>query len=155
MMLMTVKEFWEEFCSSSGVSPDEPYQSWYFGNTPEMALELADLVISGTKTATASLANTNEVEPQNAPIRNGYSVITDFDGKPMCVIRTSEIRHLPFAEVDAEFAADEGEGDFSLAYWRRVHRDYFEKESARLGFKFEEDSIVCCERFVLLSEPSA
>ncbi len=152
---MSVEEFWAEFCVSSGVSRGEAYQVWYFGNTPEMALELAGLVIAGVKTATASLAKTNELEPQNAPIPDGYSVVTDFEGEPLCVIQTSEIRHLPFAEVDAEFAADEGEGDRSLEYWRRVHRDYFEKESARLGFEFNRDSIVCCERFVLLSEPPA
>ncbi len=152
---MTIREFWEDFCLSAGVRSEEPYQSWYFGNTPEMALELANLVLSGAKTATASLAKTNELEPQNAPILGGYSVVTDFEGNPLCVIRTSQIRHIPFAEVDSEFAADEGEGDLSLGYWRQVHRDYFEKESAKLGFEFNENSIVCCERFVVLSKEQA
>ncbi len=150
---MSVEEFWAEFCASSGVPADQTYQAWYFGDTPEMALELAGLVVSGRKTATASLARTNELEPQNAPILGIHSVVTDFFGNPLCVIRTSEIRHLPFSRVDAEFAADEGEGDRTLEYWRRVHRDYFERESARLGFEFNDDSIVCCERFELLSKP--
>lgn len=155
MILMTIEEFWADFCLSAGVRHDEPYQSWHFGNTPEMALELANLVLSGRKTATASLAKTNELEPQNAPILGGYSVVTDFEGKPLCVIRTAQIRHIPFAEVDAEFAADEGEGDLSLGHWSQVHRDYFEKESERLGFEFNENSIVCCERFVVLSKMPA
>ena len=46
--------------------------------------------------------------------------------------------------------ADEGEGDLSLEYWRRVHRNYFEKESVQLGFEFDENSLICCERFKLL-----
>lgn len=144
-----VEEYWKSFCRTSGVSIDTPYQSWYFGNSREMALELVELVIAGKKIATASLDKTNELIPENAPIDDGYSVVTDFDGEPMCVIRTDEIRHIPFREVDAKFAADEGEGDLSLEYWRRVHRDYFEKESAQLGFEFDEDSVVCCERFRL------
>ena len=150
MVSEIIKKYWADFCRTSGVDIATPYQSWYFGNSPEMALELAELVIAGTKTATASLAKTNELIPENAPINDGYSVVTGFDGEPLCVIRTAEIRHIPFREVDPEFAADEGEGDLSLEYWRQVHRDYFEKESATLGFEFDEASLVCCERFYLV-----
>ncbi len=139
------------FCADSGpVGIDGPYQVWYFGNSPEMATELAALVLSGKKCATASLAKTNELEPDKAPIDDGYSVVTDFDGHPIGVIRTTEIRHLPFSQVDAEFASDEGEGDQSLEYWRDVHWSYFTKEATEHGFHFDENSVVCCERFELL-----
>ena len=144
-------DFWAEFCRSQNlVDIDEPYQVWYFGNSSEMARELADLVLAGRKTATASLAKTNEVEPEKAPILNGYSVVTDFDGEPLCVLQTTEIEHMRFIDVGDEFAAMEGEGDFSLEYWRRVHREYFEREAERHGFDFHDEMIVCCERFKVL-----
>lgn len=149
MRVEGVNEYWANFCRTRGVDIGTPYQVWYFGNSAEMALELAELVMLGKKTATASLAKTNELEPENAPVVDGYSVVTTFDGDPLCIIQTTGIRYLAFGDVDPEFAADEGEGDLSLEYWRRVHHDYFEKESARLGFEFDENSIVCCERFVL------
>ena len=146
-----VRRFWEEFRSREpSVEPSTPFQVWHFGNTREMASELADLVIAGTKTATASSLDMNKLQPENAPIPDGYSVVTDFDGDPLCVIRTKEIRHIPFDEVDAQFAADEGEGDLSIAYWRRVHWDYFVKEATEHGFEFNERSMICCERFELL-----
>lgn len=145
-----VEQFWARFCETSGVASDEPYQVWYFGNSDEMARELADLVLSGVKTATASLDAVNRLMPQNAPVPHGYSVVTDFDNRPLCVIRTTEIRRLPFVEVDAEFAADEGEGDQSLAYWREVHSVYFKREAAELGLEFNNESLVCCERLELL-----
>jgi len=146
-----IGEFWAEFCAGvSGIDADEPYQIWYFGNTPEMAKELAELVIAGKKFATASLAAVNEVKPGEAPMPDGYSVVTDFHGSPLCVIQTMEIRHLPFGEVDAQFASDEGEGDQTLEYWRDVHRRYFTGEAAELGLDFDESSLVCCERFKLL-----
>jgi uncharacterized protein YhfF len=66
------------------------------------------------------------------------------------VIKTSEIRHIRFDGVDAVFAAEEGEGDLSLEYWRRVHRDYFAKEAEQHGFAFDDTSLICCERFTLL-----
>lgn len=145
-----VKQFWQEFCEKSEVKPETPYQVWYFGNSSEMAKELAGLVISGKKTATASLVVINEIKPEIAPINDGYSVVTDFEGNPLCVIQTSEIRHLPFDEVDAEFAFDEGEGDQTLEDWRDGHWQYFTQEAAELGIEFNEKSLICCERFRLL-----
>lgn len=76
-------------------------------------------------------------------------VVTDFHGVPLCVIQTVEIKHLPFEEVDAQFAADEGEGDQSLEYWRDVHWRYFTREAAELSIDFNKRSLVCCERFLL------
>ena len=81
---------------------------------------------------------------------DGHSVVTDFDGNPICVIQTTEIRHLPFDEVDPQFAFDEGEGDRTLEYWRERHLRYFTREAAELGVEFNEKSIICCERFRLL-----
>jgi len=151
MRSVSVERFWDEFCSVGAiVDRATPYQVWHFGNTREMARELAELVLSGRKTATASSSDMNALHPEAAPRPDGYSVVTDFDGDPLCVIQTSEIRHLPFDEVDAGFAADEGEGDLSLEYWRRVHREYFAEEAERHGFVFNERSIICCERFTLL-----
>jgi len=145
------QEYWNAFLTADPQVPhDTPHQVWYLGNSREMALELAALVIAGTKTATASLVKTNEIEPDKAPLENGYSVVTDFDGDPMCIIQTTGIRHMPFNEVDAQFAFDEGEGDRTLRYWRDVHTSYFAREAAELGFDFDENSIVCCERFRLL-----
>ena len=125
-MTTTARKYWDEFLILNPKIPNDTlYQVWFFGNTPEMALELAELVISGKKFATASLAAVNEIKPEEAPIPDGYSVVTDFHGNPMCVIQTVEIRHLAFEEVDAQFADDEGEGDQSLEYWRFIHWKYF------------------------------
>ena len=151
MKTEAVERFWAEFCAvDPSVSPATSYQTWFFGNTREMAAELASLVLSGRKTATASLLAMNELNPGDAPQPDGYSVITDFDGDPLCVLQTTEIRHIPFDEVDEQFASDEGEGDLSYDYWRRVHWDYFSSEAELNGFEFDGRSIVCCERFRVL-----
>jgi len=145
-----VKRFWQKFCEASGTNPETPFQIWYFGNSAEMAAELAALVLQGKKTATASLVEFNEAHPELAPVANGYSVVTDFESAPVCVIQTTEIRRIPFEEVDAAFASDEGEGDRSLSFWRDVHRRYFTKEAAENGLEFNEKSLICCERFKLI-----
>ena len=145
------ERFWSEFLAANPhVDAATPYQIWYFGDGPELARSLADLVLAGVKTATASLKLVNDAEPEKAPIEGGYSVVTSFDGEPLCVLRTTEVRHLPFLEVDARFAYEEGEGDRTLEDWRAGHRAYFSKEAPRYGFRFDDDAIVCCERFELL-----
>jgi uncharacterized protein YhfF len=146
-----VEKFWNEFrMTRSEIGPATPYQTWYFGNTPEMANELAELVISGQKTATASSVDADGFEPEKAPVLDGYSVVTDFEGRPVCIIRTTEISYVPFGEVDAKFAYDEGEGDRTLESWSDTHWKYFTREAEQYGFEFNERSLVCCERFRLL-----
>src|SRR5688572_20797621 len=141
------KEYWREFASANpDIKINTPFQAWFFGNDAEMARELAELVISGTKTATASLNETNVREPENEPIEDGYSVVTNFHGDPMCIIQTTEIRRVQFKDVDADFAFDEGEGDRTLSHWSDVHWRYFSREASEKGLEFNENSMVCCER---------
>ncbi len=150
-MTADVQKYWNEFLILNPAIPkDTPYQAWFFGNTIEMAFELAELVIEGKKFATASLVAVNDIKPEEAPIPDGYSVVTDFHGVPMCVIQTVDLRYLPFEDVDSQFASDEGEGDLSLEYWRDVHWRYFACEAAELGIDLNRRSLVCCERFRLL-----
>lgn len=146
----TVESFWQKFCETKGIDVETPYQSWYFGNSAKMAIELANLVVFGDKTATASLATINKLKPEEAPILDGYSVVTDFEKNPICVIQTTEIRHLPFNCVDPKFAYDEGEGNRTLEYWQVSHWRYFTKEAAENDLEFNENSLICCERFKLL-----
>ncbi len=150
-MTDSVENYWQQFLAANQDVPrDTPYQAWYFGNGSGQARELAELVLARKKIATASLKETNEIQPEKAPIDDGYSVVTNFEGEPLCVIRTTEIRHLPFNEVDDAFAYDEGEDDRTLESWRCGHREYFTREAAELGFRFDEGSMICCERFRLL-----
>jgi uncharacterized protein YhfF len=143
--------FWASFTQEHDqLPPDMPYEVWYFGDSQGLADELAELVLSGKKTATASLYWEYEVEGEAMPQVGGYSVITDFEGEPRGVIQTVDVRILPFDEVEAEFAADEGEGDLSLDFWRQAHWSFFSRTCTRLGLKPDLKMPVVCERFRLL-----
>ena len=115
-------------------------RSFAFGDGPQLADELLDLVLKGVKTATCS----TEDEPNTSTPRERW-IVLDGRGMPRCVIESLEVTYRRYSEVDAAFAHDEGEGDRSLAYWREAHRRYF----GRLG-KFSEDMMLMCERFRLV-----
>jgi uncharacterized protein YhfF len=115
-------------------------RSFAFGDSPDLADELLELVLKGVKTATCS----TEDEP-NLSKPGECWIVLDGRGDPLCVIESTEITFRPFNGVGAAFAFEEGEGDRSLAYWRSAHRRYF----TRLG-KFNEDMMLMCERFRLV-----
>jgi uncharacterized protein YhfF len=115
-------------------------RSFAFGDSPELADQLLDLVLKGIKTATCS----TEDEP-NTSTQGEHWIVLDGRGMPRCVIETTEIAYRRYNDVDAAFARDEGEGDRSLAYWRKAHRRYFGRQG-----KFSEDMMLMCERFRLV-----
>ncbi len=150
------EKFWQAFCAENpDVNVGEPYQVWYFGSDSKMAKELVRLVLQGKKTATASLFWEYENKPEDEPIVDGYSVVTNFEGNPMCVLRTTELRVLQFNEVDEQFAFDEGEGDQSLDYWREVHWDYFSRRCVEIHKEPSNTMLINCERFKLLYPKSS
>lgn len=145
-----VGAFWEAFCRASGVPASTPYQAWFFGDSPQLALELVELVLNGPKRATASSAWDNEQTPEAAPVPDGYSVVTEHDGTPRAVIRTVWLAPCALDAVDAQFAWDEGEGDRTLADWLHGHTRYFKRDCERTGRRFAPDFPVMLERFELL-----
>lgn len=145
-----VVAFWSEYCRRAGVPVGTAFQAWPFGDSPELAHELAELVLHGPKRATAGLVEYHERHPQEAPVDDGYSVVTEFDGRPRGVIRTVWLQRRALRDVDADFAWDEGEGDRTLADWLDGHRRYFSRVCPALGIAFSDDLPVQLERFELL-----
>jgi uncharacterized protein YhfF len=148
-----IHQYWQSYVQSlpkeSGNPPDE-YQAWSFGNNPEMADELGELVREGIKTATASLTWSYEAGIEPYPEVGDYSIILDGLGRPMCIIQTTELSVHAFNEVGEDHAYLEGEGDRSLRFWREVHWDFFSGECKELGREPHDQMSVLCERFKLV-----
>jgi uncharacterized protein YhfF len=107
------EEFWQAFAKHSGQA-DADYVVVAFGDTAEMATELAALVLSGIKRATASLVRDFSSPDNPLPRVGDFVVIVDGTGSPQCIYRTTEIEIKPLIAADERFAWDEGEGDRTL-----------------------------------------
>lgn len=154
-MTPAVAAFWAEFCRQvDGVDDALFYEAFCFGDSQSLAEELAGLVLTGRKRATAGALWSFEADDKRLPRPGDLSVVTAWDGTPLCVIRSSQVQVMPFDAVPAAFAAAEGEGDGSLAFWRRAHSAYFGRECARIGRSFSTDMPVCCEHFELVWAPA-
>jgi uncharacterized protein YhfF len=124
-----------------GASDHAALEQFAFGDNPAMADELLALVLEGKKTATcwAASQGLKGSEP------GARYVVQDSTGKPRAVIESTELVQRRFEEVDSAFAAEEGEGDRSHAYWARVHQDCFIREGT-----YAPDMMLWCERFRLV-----
>ncbi|MCX8960771.1 ASCH domain-containing protein [Erwinia psidii] len=118
--------------------------AWSFGDSHKLADELADLVISGIKTASCSSFCCFEKE-ENPPAIGGYSIILNGDAHPVCVIRTLSLRVMRFNGVTEEHARKEGEGDLSLNHWRQAHQAFFRREGT-----WSDSMEVVAEEFELI-----
>jgi len=72
------------------------YEAFAFGHTAHLADRLGRLVLEGVKTATSELLWARE--------RIGKPLWKVGDGRPICVIRTTELSILSFVQVDQRFA---------------------------------------------------
>ena len=75
------------------------------------------------------------------------NIITDWNKVPQAIILTTKIELIKFNEITAKFAQREGEGDKSLAYWKKVHKAYYKREMQGYKEKFSEDMIIVCQYF--------
>ena len=92
-----------------------------FGSTPEIEERLAALVIAGRKRAT--VWDGGEDNPTVPGMR--WAVMAG--ARVVAVMETVAVGRRRFDEIDAAFAALEGEGDGSLRFWRLAHEEYFGK----------------------------
>ncbi len=150
---MKPKKMWEEFLLNR---PEyigrELSEAYYFCDNKEDADELANHVVSGIKTATTSLYELYKLEDEkeSIPKEGELSIITDYEGNALAVIENISVRIIPFNQVTEDFAYKEGEGDKTLNYWRRVHRDFFNRELEKYSKEFNEDMLVVLEEFKVI-----
>lgn len=146
-----VDEFWQTYVrslsSEDGARTQQRPAAWRFGGTKAVSDELVELVCRGTKTATCSLLWEHEHDHEPLPTLGALSILLDGQDEPRCIIETTDVEIKPFNAVDAGFAYDEGEGDQSLSYWRKVHWRFFSQTCERLEKTPEETMLVVCERF--------
>lgn len=128
----------------------KPYVARRFGDTPEQAEKLGQLIMKGVKTGTCSALWEWEAEGNTIPKPGMITIVLNRKQMPVCVIENIEVFVCRFNAIDEEFAQAEGEGDLSLAYWREAHMRHFSRTLPKIGKDFREDMPLVCERFKVI-----
>ena len=140
---MTPQEMWNAY-KKINLSIGDEIDAWAFGVDADF---LADLVLRGEKTATASAYDLYALEGEPLPQEGKFDVILDSQNQAVCIVEIKKVSVQPFNQVSAQHAFKEGEGDKSLAYWRQVHEDFFTDCLGEAGLTFTPDSKVVLEEF--------
>lgn len=135
---MTAEELWNK----SKLSGE--YEAFQFGDDPDT---LGKLVKDGIKTATCSALIFYELENEALPKVGDYSVILDSSNNALCIIVNTKVYVEKYCRISKEHAYKEGEGDRSLSYWRKVHKEFFTSELKEINKEFIEDLDLVVEEF--------
>lgn len=151
-----IQSYWDAFQATQDDDVSARFSEvFFFADSQPVADSLAQLVLTGTKRATAALLWMHEAEGSQPPVPGSLSLMTDFAGTPLAIIEVTASRVVAFEDVPAGFAAREGEGDGSLQYWREVHWAYFSRECASIGRDPSPRMPIVCEEFVVVHPPEA
>jgi uncharacterized protein YhfF len=142
---------WTAFRDAVGLSHDD-YVVVRFGDSAALADALLELVLAGTKRATACLLR-DFGEGYPVPRVGDFVMVVDSRAKPRAIWRTTWVAIRSLIEVDDGFAWDEGEGDRSRASWLEDHRRCFGRQATREGFVMHDRIETVFERFEIVWPP--
>jgi len=153
-MQKNIEAAWQQFLTAHPKRKEAKFgTTWSFGNTPEMADNLAKLVLNGQKTATASAVLEYELENEALPIidPNRYDILLDGRNQPVAIVQTTRLYQVPFNQVSVEHAYKEGEGDRSLVYWQKEHARFWREVFTEWNVSVEIETLdVLCEEFTVI-----
>ncbi|WP_423918893.1 ASCH domain-containing protein [Frigoribacterium sp. 2-23] len=132
---------------------DSDYTVEHFGDSAKLADELLQIVLSGTKRATAELVSEFTHRGDPLPRIGSHWIACDGAGVPRIVIRSTQLRIDTFDGADADFAYAEGEDDRTLGSWQIQHRLYWERTSTARGATWSELDEIVFEHFAVVWPP--
>ena len=144
----SARNLWGDFLDKhlEFASEDAPKVIHFYDNEKD-ANTCANLVCKDVKRATSHSLLGLQSRHEELPRIGDFAVVTDWEGKAKCIIRTTAVKLVPFFAVRDEHARLEGEGDKSLEQWKKTHWDYFTRELEGLGKIPKESMIVVFEEF--------
>jgi uncharacterized protein YhfF len=122
-----------------------------YGDSAELSEELIGLIRAGGKRGGTSLLWAMQADGEELPAVGDIEIVVDHHFEPVLVVRITRVDVVAFSAVDAGFAASEGEGDLSLAAWRKDHWAFFGRECKRIGRQPNESMPCVCSNFEVLN----
>ena len=145
MMNEMTLAYWNQYLEKSKVHPLTEVEAFQFGDD---ANALAELVVSGKKTATCSAHILYEIEKELLPYVGQYAIVLDAAERPVAIIQTTDVTIQPMNEVSEEFALAEGEGTY--ADWWDIHERFFIELLGSYQLSFSPSMKLVCERFIVV-----
>lgn len=142
----SIKKISKDYFHSLNLQP-KALAGWYFCDNEIDANECVTLVLNNIKTATSPSLWWFHANNESLPKAGDLNIVTNWNGEAQCIIQTTNVSITPFNEITDEYAAMEGEGDKTLAYWKQVHWPYYHRELANTCYTPSQNMPIVCETF--------
>jgi uncharacterized protein YhfF len=148
--------FWEEYASTTrdpeGLAHADVRAS--VAGDERNADALLRLYLDGKKSAGSSLKRAFAAGGEPLPKVGEFWMILDSRQRPRCIVKTVRVETHRFRDVPEAVAIAEGEGDLSLAFWRKEHIDFFAPYLKQLGINDLENEEIITEFFEVVYPPT-
>jgi uncharacterized protein YhfF len=143
------KLYWQRYIESLEPSdiPESPVVTAAQAGSPEETDNLLELYLSGAKTAGSSILEDFSAAGDPLPKVGNFWICLASDGRPRCILRTTRIETHNFRDVPETIAIAEGEGDLSIAHWKRVHTRSYAPHIGAWGLSEMAEATVITEFF--------
>ncbi|MDF2535739.1 MAG: hypothetical protein K0R18_1898 [Bacillales bacterium] len=132
-------QYWVEFLRQTERDETVEYEVAYcFGENESQADQILNLILEGNKTATSSSYLAFQETGEPLPRKGEFEIITDWDGKPGCVVEILDVKIVPFNDIKWEMAKLEGEEE-NMKMWRENRMKEWTEEGADLGYAFSDE----------------
>jgi uncharacterized protein YhfF len=144
--------FWKEYLAFVPPShrPRKPFVAAAFAGNRKTTDALIALYLAGKKSAGSGLVRDYLKAGDRLPDVGDFWIALDSRNRPRCLLKTVRVEFNLFRKVPRRIAVAEGEGDRSLAHWRRVHRKFFSPFLEEWGIEELDEAEVITEHFRLV-----
>lgn len=136
-------QFWDAYLESVGLDGDDLYVEASIAGDYAIADDLLELYLLGKKTAGSGLVQDFKLAGDELPVVGNYWIVLDTNDNPSCILKTVRVEINKFKNITLEIAQAEGEGEQTVEYWHRVHREFFTPFLADLKItNLDEEDVV-------------
>jgi len=146
---LSASEMWNDFTESNPeFKNDEIPESDFFHNNEKDANRLAELTLTGKKSASSGLYSLYEQYKADLPSIGKKQIVTDFNGNAKAIIENVSVDTIPFNKISKEYAElDMGTDIEALEKWKKAHWEFFENFLKESGKKPTEEMIIVAVEF--------
>ena len=114
----SAKNMWQNYLDKhlDDVHLDTPKTIHFYDNEKDANFNV-ELTVAGTKTATTDSLIGLQNRDEKLPKIGDYTVVTNWDGKAQCILKTTKVVLKPYFSIDNSYA--QKEGDQSLEQWKK------------------------------------
>jgi len=142
-------EFWLDYLNSVSIPAKQSscnVEASPAGNY-SITDQLIELYLTGKKTAGSSLVEGFEFSHDPLPEIGDFWIVLNGKNQPRLILKTIKIEIHRFRDVPEYVAIAEGEGDLSLEYWKKSHKEFYKSNIQLWGIKDIDDAHVITEHF--------